>query len=355
MSRRRGRREVDRPTARPVGSEQPSTSTSASTITMPNTERRSPNAWFARGGVLLVLLLAGWTAGSAMRGRHSQEWPPRDKRIRILTTIFPIYDFARQIGGEDAVVRNLLPPGVDPHEFALSPRDISLVAGADVILANGAGLDDFVGEAIQKAGISAARIVSLTGGLPMLNSHTERGTETGDPHMWLDPVHAEAYVGRISVALAGEANARRSSVAADRIRERTVALGRAIMELDREYTTRTADLKGRSFIAFHGAFGYLSARYGLGLAGVWQKTPGREPSPHEVEALLKIATSSGVRALFAEPQFSPRAIEMIAADAHLPVYTLDPLETAEDFDRTHYVDVMRKNLEVLVRSLSRGK
>src|SRR5262245_23695117 len=96
-----------------------------------STEPPTPNpqlqtfafTWLARGGVLLILLIVGWSAGSAMRSRHSQDWPPRDKRVRVLTTIFPIFDFARQVGGENVVVRNLLPPGVDPHEFALSPRD----------------------------------------------------------------------------------------------------------------------------------------------------------------------------------------------------------------------------------------
>ena len=320
----------------------------------PNTQHSTPFAWFARGGVLLVLLLVGWAAGSAMHTRHSQAWPARDKRIRVLSTIFPIYDFARSVGGEDVVVRNLLPPGVDPHEFALSPRDVSLVAGADIILTNGAGLDDFIGEAVQKAGISTSKIVFLTSGLPLLNADAGGGKQTGDPHLWLDPIHAEAYVGRIAVALADYEEAKRDRDAEERIRSRSVTLGRSLMELDREFTGATHALRGRSFIAFHGAFAYLAERYGLDIAGVWQKTPGREPSPHEVQALLRTARTSNVKALFAEPQFSPRAIEMIAADAHLAVYTLDPLETAEDFDRTHYVDVMRKNLKALEKALSKS-
>ena len=290
-----------------------------------------------------------------MRSRNRQDWPPRDKRIRVLTTIFPIYDFARTVGGDDVIVRNLLPPGVDPHEFALSPRDISLVSGADVILSNGAGLDDFIGESIAKAGISSTKVIAITKGMTLIAERGESGKETGDPHLWLDPDRAEAYVGRISVAIADEAQKRGDQEAQERIRTRAVGLGRSLVELEQDYASKTAPLKGKSFIAFHGAFAYLAQRYSLGLAGVWQKTPGREPSPREVEALLNNARSSNVKALFAEPQFSPRALEMIAADVHLPVYTLDPLETAEDFEHTHYVDVMRENLKVLVIALGRTK
>jgi zinc transport system substrate-binding protein len=349
MSKTRGRRSR-RPSQSRKQPEPASTNTIHPITQSPN--RSIPYAWLARGGVLLVLLLAGWAAGSALRSRHSQDWPARDKRIRVLSTIFPIYDFARQIGGEDVVVRNLLPPGVDPHEFALSPRDISLVAGADVILTNGAGLDDFIGDAISKAGVGNAKIISMTSGSSLLNSRSEGGKETGDPHMWLDPQQAGTYVGRISMALENEAELRSYRDAEERIRTRSVALGRSLMGLDKQFESQTARLKGRSFISFHGAFAYLAQRYGLNLAGVWQSTPGREPSPREVEALLKKARSANVNALFAEPQFSPRALEMIAADAHLPVFTLDPLETADDFERTHYVDVMQRNLRVLVTALT---
>src|SRR5438132_754276 len=107
----------------------------------------------ARVAVLVALLLAGWAAGSALHGRRFDPWSPRGGRIRVLTTIFPLYDFARTIGGPDVEVRNLLPPGVDPHEFALSPRDAELVAGADLIIANGAGIDDFILDAVRKAGV----------------------------------------------------------------------------------------------------------------------------------------------------------------------------------------------------------
>src|SRR5207249_4459277 len=117
------------------------------------------------------------------------------------------------------------------------------------------------------------------------------------PHLWLDPIHAEAYVGRINVALADAEEARGDRDAEERLRSRSVVLGRTIMELDQQYAGATRGLRGKSFIAFHGAFGYLAQRYGLDIAGVWQKTPGREPSPHEVQALLRTARASNVKAL----------------------------------------------------------
>jgi ABC-type Zn uptake system ZnuABC Zn-binding protein ZnuA len=87
------------------------------------------SAWPLRGAVLALLLLLGWGVGSSLRGSRAQAWEPRSAksgqtpRLRVLCTIFPLYDFAREIGGDAVEVRCLLPPGVDPHEFALSPKD----------------------------------------------------------------------------------------------------------------------------------------------------------------------------------------------------------------------------------------
>jgi len=280
-------------------------------------------------------------------------WPREHTKLRVLTTIFPIYDFARTVGGDNVTVRNLLPPGVDPHEFALSPRDVELAAGADIILANGAGLDDFIGDALRKAGIPESKVTRLADGLPLLAGGTDHDHPSGDPHVWLDPIFARIYVQKIVSKIIEADNFDQSKGRAVAFRGRAGELNEEIAELSNDYSRETDGLKNRSFIAFHGAFAYLAKRYRLEVAAVWQKTPGREPSPKEVAAILQKTRNLRIHALFAEPQFSPRALEMIAADAQIPVYTLDPLETAEDFVRTHYVDVMRRNLETLVKALRR--
>lgn len=311
--------------------------------------------WLLRGGTFLILLAVGWGIGSLLRAPKSNAWPPSHKRLRVLTTIFPLYDFTREIGGTDVEVRNLLPPGVDPHEFALSPHDIALVDKADLLVSNGGGLDEFLTAALRKARIQPARrVIVASNGLPWLEAvHENHVGETGDPHLWLDPVNAKSYVRSISDALDSELRQRGDEAAASRVRGRTEAFQAQLAHLDREYREELAPVHGKGFIAFHGAFAYLAARYGLNIAGVWQTTPGREPAPRDVGALLVLARSNSVNALFSEPQFSPRALEMIANDARIPVYSLNPLETAREFDSTHYVPVMRANLKTLVRALGR--
>lgn len=313
------------------------------------------NVWPIRTATLFALLAAGWVAGSAVRERSSPGWSRDAGKIRVLTTIFPIYDFARTIGGDAVEVRNLLPPGADPHEFALSPRAIQLAARADVILANGAGLDDFVLDAIERAGAVHGQVVRVaplqpSGGEPG-HEHTheiesEREHSAVDPHQWLDPALAREYAETIMSALSALSRPDDKGGIAARGGE----LVRDISALDAEFSEKLAPLRGSAFIAFHAAFTQLANRYGLRVAAVWQETPGREPSPHDVAALLNKARSERVRALFAEPQLSTRSLDLIAADARLPVYTLDPLETSGNTS-ANYVKVMRWNLATLRRAL----
>jgi ABC-type Zn uptake system ZnuABC Zn-binding protein ZnuA len=262
---------------------------------------------------------------------------------------------AREIGGKHVEARNLLPPGVDPHQFALSPRDISLVDSADLLITNGGGLDDFVTTALEKAPLRPnRRQVVVSEGIPRLDS-PEAGHEHegGDPHLWLDPVFAKRYARSIADAIVGELERRGDRSGAAAARTRALAFEKQLDSLNEEYRRELAPLHGRGFIAFHGAFGYLAQRYALNMAGVWQTTPGREPGPREVGDLLRMARRGTVKALLSEPQLSPRALEMIARDSRIPLVEVDPLETAANFSTTHYIPVMRANLRALVRALDR--
>jgi len=307
--------------------------------------------WIERAAVCLAFFGVMWFGGNALGRHHTRPWPTQHRRLRVLTTIFPIFDFTREVAGDAVDLRNLLPPGTDPHEFALSPGDISLVAGADLIFANGTGLDDFVIEALRKAGVTNKPVIFLSEGLPLIRraGHAKDGNEgTGDPHLWLDPVLARIYTKRIAQSVIAELRNRpngQSLVSA--VRQRAIKYDEALANLDRSYRRALAPYRGRAFISFHAAFAYLARQYDLRVAAVWETVPGREPSPAEVARILRTAREERVRVLFTEPEFPPRAIEMVSRDANLKLLPLDPVETADDFATAHYIEAMQNNLRTL--------
>ncbi|MGC8668773.1 MAG: metal ABC transporter substrate-binding protein [Chthonomonadales bacterium] len=310
--------------------------------------------WAERLAACAILLTMLWFGGRAVGRHRARSWPTEHRRLRVLATIFPIYDFTREVAGDAVDLQNLLPPGTDPHEFALSPGDVSLAAGADLILANGAGLDNFVLEALRKAGITQKPVVFLSSGLPLIRRSgpdTPEHHGAGDPHLWLDPVLARIYTERIAHAVISALDHQPGGPSLiPAVRQRAASYGQALANLHRDYAAALAPDRGRSFIAFHAAFAYLARRYGLKVAAVWETVPGREPSPAEVAHILKIARREHVRVLFTEPEFPARAIEMVSRDAGLKLLPLDPVETADDFAAAHYLDAMRQNLRTLVEA-----
>ena len=316
--------------------------------------------WLLRITTLCLMLLVGWNAGRTLYQKKELHWKPNDSRLKVLTTIFPLYDMARVIGGDNVQVMNLLPPGTDPHEFSLSPADMTRAAGADVMIINGSGLDNYISKAFTNSHLLSCTPLDVSHGIPLLaSSEKEDGvaqekndTHSGDPHLWMDPEYARIYAARITTELIrAEKQRNASDETLSSIKLRGSQYDSRLASLSRQYRLRTSRLTSRSFIAFHGAYRYLAARYNLNVAAVWQSTPGREPAPGEVGALIRMVKTSKVRALFSEPEFSTRAIEIIGKDCNLPVYRLDPVETAEDFSKAHYVDIMQQNLDTLVKGL----
>src|SRR5258708_1117928 len=95
--------------------------------------------WLVRVVLLVAFFSAGWGADLGLKAKRQAGWIPHSGKVHVLTTVFPLYDFAREVGGDSIEVRNLLPAGVDPHEYALSPSDVELVSRADILIANGRG------------------------------------------------------------------------------------------------------------------------------------------------------------------------------------------------------------------------
>ncbi len=274
----------------------------------------------------------------------------------VVASFFPLYDFARQVGGPDFEVKCLVPPGADPHEMEATPNSARDVADADLVLLLGLGMDGWV-EKLATAE-HKTHVVSLGEGLPvqkmgpaMLGELADAATRINpneiDPHVWLDPVLAQEIVKRIATALIGIAPDRQA-----RIEARRDAYLAELRKLDQEYRNAAAHFRQKAVVTFHGAFGYLFHRYGLQVAGVIEEFPGKEPSAAYLRALVDAMRQLHQRVIFAEPELSDRAARVIAEEVSGRVERLDPCETilAEDPHAT-YLERQRRNIQILKNAL----
>lgn len=300
--------------------------------------------------VVLGVLLGGCTGSE--RGRGSE-------KVEVVATFFPLYDFARQIGGERAHVTCLVPPGVSVHDWEPTPGDVARMVKADVLVYNGAGLEPWVTRILPE--FRGKRIVEATRGLELLqfdlqgnHQHEAADHQHGpyDPHAWLDPVYAQHYAAEIAGGLA-EAD----PAGAAYYRKRLAAYTSDLQALDIAYREAAAGFEHREIVTAHAAFGYLAARYGLRQIPVAGLSPQAEPSPARLKELVQLVEENGIRYVFFESAANPRLAETLAREAGVNSLVLSPvagLSPEEKAGAKDYITVMKENLTALQSALEEG-
>lgn len=261
--------------------------------------------------------------------------------LKVAASIYPVGDMVKEVGGERVEVHVLLPPGATPHVFEPTVKTVVELSKARLFFEVGAGLEQWADRLVRSLG-KKIRVIALTDGMKLLSGdsgHLHR-QETGNPHIWLDPVLAIEMVRKIEKALA-EAN----PAGADVYRKRSADYITKLQALDSEIRTTVSTFRIKSFVSFHPAWDYFALRYGLKSVGVIEESPGKEPSPRRLESIIKAISNYHIRAVFAEPQLNPKAAEVIAHEAGVKVIMLDPQGGLPG--RETYLDLMRYNLERL--------
>ncbi|MBV8645478.1 MAG: zinc ABC transporter substrate-binding protein [Candidatus Eremiobacteraeota bacterium] len=221
--------------------------------------------------------------------------------LRIVATTSTLASIAQ--GATGVAVSSLVPVGVSPEDFQPTPDAIASLRNADILLENGAGLEGWLDATIRNAGNPHLRIVVGTDGLPV---------RAGNPHLWMDPVFARAYAAKV----------RDAAVAADSDHAATYRATAKAYDVElaalAERTQRriaTIPPARRTMIVFHDAFDYYARRFGLTVVGAIEPVAGAEPNPEHVAALVQVARSRHVRAVFAEHEYNDKLARTLAASA----------------------------------------
>ncbi len=268
--------------------------------------------------------------------------------LRVLASFLPMYLFAVNVAGDapGVTVELMLPASLGcPHDYALTPGDMRKIAAADLFVANGLGMEEFLGAPVRKAN-PAVRVVESAASVPPVR---EEGGGHGsvNPHAWVSPKNAILQVRAIERALS-----EMSPADAPRFRANADAYARRLAALSAEFEAASGGFRRRNIVAFHDVFDYLARDYGLKVVGEVETVPGQEPSAGEVRKLARVIREKGVPALFVSPDSPPRVAEMVAREAGVPVRVLDPVATGSTAPGA-YEEAMRRNLRILVEALSR--
>lgn len=254
----------------------------------------------------------------------------------------PHYDLMRQLAGERAEFIRLLPIGASPHTFDPTPQDVVRVADADLVVFNG-GLDTWLLDLVAASGTDAPVLELMSELEP---THLIGEGDDANPHVWLNPqLMADAVP--IFVAALSRADPEGATL----YKGQGDALAQELAALDRRLLKMLEPVRGQAFVPFHNAWPYFTRRYGLEQVAVIEPAPGREPSPAYLADALGLIRTSRTKALFSEVQLPQRPAEVLAEEAGLPLYVLDP-EGGGTSDAETYQAFMEKNARIIAQALA---
>jgi len=305
--------------------------------------------------VLAAVVLAGCS-------REEQKASPK---LQVVTTLFPLYDFACTISGDRAEVTMLLPPGMEPHSFEPKPNDIIRISKAGLFIYTNRYMEPWAETILKGIDRRKLRVVDAGQGVNYLKAsaadehdddgHGRHGTDgqaaVMDPHIWLDFGNAALMVDTILAGFvaADPANAVYYRAQAAELKARLAAL-------DRRYRDGLSSCASRVFLhGGHYTFGYLARRYGMEYRSLSGISSESEPSAARMAAMVRQIRSSGVRYLFAEELLSPRLTETLAAEAGVAVLKLHGAHNLgrDDVQRgVGFIGLMEQNLVNLQKGLA---
>lgn len=297
------------------------------------------------------LLLTAGCAGNTEQ-KTSAARPDSGNKIIVYTTIFPLYDFASQIGGDRVEVTNIMPPGVEPHHWEPRPADLANMHRADVFVYCGAGLEGWVQNTLQSLPQKNLVVVDASRGINLLEAsgeesqgHQEAHLERKDPHIWLDPVNAAVIVDNIMQGLC-QASPQNAAYFQANARQYKAKLA----ELDSAFRQLARQAKIKHFVTSHAAFGYLAKRYGLIQIPLRGLSADSEPTPRTMLQIARQVKDLRIKYIFFESLISPQASLALARETGAQTLVLHPLAnlSREEFAaRKGYLDIMQENLRNL--------
>jgi ABC-type Zn uptake system ZnuABC Zn-binding protein ZnuA len=293
----------------------------------------------------LAALLASGCAGPGGAGNGDGA---DGGELRVVATTTQVADLAANVGGDRVRVTSLLRPGIDAHDYEPSPADIDALAHADLVLQNGVGLEEWLGDIIESSGFDGP-VVDTSQGVRLRQVDGEP-----DPHIWQNPGNAQVMAANIERGLAAADPAGAAAYQAG-----LAAYTKELRALDDEVEGQVGSLANRKVVTNHDAFGYYLDRYGLELVGsvIPSFDSSAELSGRDIRDLVAKIEATRVKAVFSETSLPPRAAETIGREAGVRVVVGSDALYGDALgppgsDGDTYLKMIRHNTATIVSNLS---
>lgn len=277
-----------------------------------------------------------------------------DSKMKVVTTFYPVYEFTKGVLGDQADISMLIKAGTEPHDFEPSTKNIATIQNADAFVYMDNSMETWVPSVKKSIKTDKLTIVKGTGDMLLSAGVAEEGDhEHGheshhhdyDPHVWLSPKRAITVVENIRDGFVTAYPDK-----ADTFKSNAAAYIEKLKKLDNEYTDGLSNVKQKSFVTQHAAFGYLALDYGLNQIPITGISAEAEPSAKRLAQLSEYVKKYKVKYIYFEENASSKVAKTLANEAGVKTEVLNPLESLTNKQikaGKDYFSVMRKNLKAL--------
>lgn len=286
-----------------------------------------------------------------------------NEKLNIVVTVYPVYDFAKEIVGDKANVSMLLSPGVEIHDYEPTPQDIIKIEESDLFFYLGENLEPWA-ETIISGVDSKENIKDISKDIKLIEKESfeeghsikehEKHEEHSkyDTHIWLDPTKSIELVKNITQELCNK-----DKENADYYKENADAYIKKLEELDKNFEDIVANGK-RKEIAFGGPFSYayFIERYNLDFVTAYDSCgENSEPSVEKIFSVIEEIKKNEIPVVFYKELSSGNIVKTISEETGaeaLELNSLHSLTAKQISDGENYLTIMSKNLENLKKALN---
>ena len=281
-----------------------------------------------------------------------------DGSVRIVCTVYPIYELTREICGDKAHIELLAKPGVEPHDWEPGSDDMIELEKADLLISCGAGMEPWLESCLGALDNKDLKQCDASKGVDLMDfeeseehldehehehGHEHSGT---DPHYWLSLSNTKTAVQNISDALCEADKANESFY-----KEKTDEVLGSIDELEDKYMAELSAYSGETIVVSHEAFGYLCRDLGLKQLAIDGLSPDSEPDAKTVAEIVDHINEEGLNVIFFDSLTDPSVAKTIGDETGAKLLELRTFETVTDSEyesKITYSEIMTGNLESLI-------
>jgi len=271
-----------------------------------------------------------------------------NSKLQVISSFNPLYEFSQIVGQEKVDVTLLVPVGVEPHDWEPTIKDVQQMQKSDLIVINGIGFENWVDDLIENN--YQGKIVDTSNGIVSIKSEEknevhdeEHAHESGDPHIWLNPVYAKKQVQNIALAFSNS-----DPTNEEFYHTNAAKYSEKLNSLDTKIKNDLSTCK-QDFIAFHDAFSYFAQEYDLNQHTIVATTNSHgEVTAKTLENIISKARELNIHVIFSEETVNTKTSQIIANEIGGKVLVLSPLEIVSE---DNYITKMTQNLENLKEAL----